>query len=124
MNTEWLDSFFHITAFLLHAAEDVGVVADHGGDCLLPFSRELVEHVWWQRNLRATRVDYRWHGELDIMVICAIGEPSGVKSPSGKPILLVRKVNDATVSANDLRRLHTSQHSEGIAVERDAEADD
>ena len=57
-------------------------------------------------------------------MVFAVGEAPGVQSPSGKPILLVWKVYDATVSTNDLRRLNTSKDSEGVAVERDAEADD
>ena len=45
VNAEWLNLFLHVTTFLFHAAEDVGVVTDQGGHCLLPFSRQLVEQI-------------------------------------------------------------------------------
>ena len=105
LEAHWLHFLCHLLAWRLDVAECLVRLAIQLWKAIGPLLSDLLEHIWWYRELRASSVYYGGiAGVLSWLLhgLGSVGHSLSLESPSAKPVREVLESLEAICSVDNL----------------------
>ena len=115
----WLDLLSDVLAWGLNMAECLVAFAIQLWQAGCPLLSNLLEYIWWYRELRASSIYYSWIARVLTWLLHGLGSIShalSLESPCSKPVGEVLESLEAVSTIDNLRGVVSSEESVGRLV--------